>query len=50
MGENNYLGKYIIVCNKRAKCKKLDFYAYFNNDAQGFAVRNALKLKEMLNC
>jgi uncharacterized protein YecE (DUF72 family) len=26
----------------------LDFYAYFNNDAQGFAIKNALKVKELL--
>jgi len=25
-----------------------DVYAYFNNDREGFAVRNALRLKERL--
>ncbi|HRZ86304.1 MAG TPA: DUF72 domain-containing protein, partial [bacterium] len=28
--------------------KKLDVYIYFNNDANGFAPRNALALKSML--
>jgi len=26
----------------------LDVYAYFNNDAQGFAVRNAMRLRELI--
>lgn len=28
--------------------KKLDVYIYFNNDAYGYAVKNALRLKELL--
>jgi len=28
--------------------KKLSVYVYFNNDAYGYAVKNALRLKELL--
>jgi uncharacterized protein YecE (DUF72 family) len=31
---------------KKWKRKKLDIFVYFNNDAQGFAVKNA---KELIN-
>jgi uncharacterized protein YecE (DUF72 family) len=30
--------------------KGLDVYAYFNNDASGYAVENARELKKLLNC
>jgi uncharacterized protein YecE (DUF72 family) len=29
--------------------KRADVYAYFNNDWEGFAVHNALRLKELLD-
>jgi uncharacterized protein YecE (DUF72 family) len=32
----------------RALARDHDVYAYFNNDREGFAVRNALRLKERL--
>jgi uncharacterized protein YecE (DUF72 family) len=28
--------------------KRKDIYAYFNNDARGFAIKNALRFKELL--
>jgi len=33
---------------KHWMAKRKDIYAYFNNDAHGFAVRNALRFKELL--
>jgi uncharacterized protein YecE (DUF72 family) len=30
--------------------RKLSVYAYFNNDPEGAAIKNALTLKELLNC
>lgn len=34
---------------KRRQKQKLDIYCYFNNDAQGFAVKNAKELKTILD-
>jgi uncharacterized protein YecE (DUF72 family) len=33
---------------KGFKEKGLDIYAYFNNDAHGYAVENALELRDIL--
>ena len=48
---SNYSDKELKSWAEKAKVwlnKGLDFYAYFNNDAYGYAVKNALKLKELL--
>ncbi len=44
-GELKEWSKFISDLNK----KKIDVYVYFNNDAHGYAVQNAMKLKEFLN-
>lgn len=48
---SNYSDEELISWAKKAKAwlkEGLDFYAYFNNDAYGYAIKNALKLKELL--
>lgn len=48
---SNYSEKELKSWANKAKIwlsKGLDFYAYFNNDAYGYAVKNALRLKELL--
>jgi uncharacterized protein YecE (DUF72 family) len=49
---SNYSDKELRALAKRIKNyqeKDLTIYCYFNNDNQGFAVRNAQRLKELLN-
>ncbi|MCM8778258.1 MAG: DUF72 domain-containing protein [Candidatus Omnitrophica bacterium] len=48
---SNYSEKELQTWAEKAKIwlgKGLDFYAYFNNDAYGYAVKNALRLREIL--
>jgi len=49
---SNYSEKELREWASKAKYwmkKRKDIYAYFNNDAQGFAVKNALRFKELLS-
>ncbi len=45
--QKNELKKYALMIQKKLK-KGTDVYAYFNNDALGFAVDNALTLKKLV--
>ncbi|MCM8797842.1 MAG: DUF72 domain-containing protein [Candidatus Omnitrophica bacterium] len=48
---SNYAEKELQSWADKAKIwlnKGIDFYAYFNNDAYGYAVKNALRLKKLL--
>ena len=48
---SNYADSELKDLAKQVKCslkKKLTVYVYFNNDAYGYAVKNALRLKELL--
>lgn len=48
--EGNYTDEHLAIWAERARemLTRGDVYIYFNNDSKGFAVRNAMKLKEML--
>lgn len=39
--------KYLKPCSEQNRRKNLDVYVYFNNDANGYAVKNAKRLLEM---
>jgi len=45
---SNYSDKELKAWADFAQSTKKDIFAFFNNDAQGFAVKNALRFKELL--